>query len=623
MQIIRLLNGKTTIEESTLTAFDMKCQVLCVGAGCAGVYAADSAARNGADVILLENDITIGGMHILGNVRKYYYGFEGGSFEEVDAKSKELNVFYHEADQKRILLLRRLRDSGVKLFCKYTPTALLVENNSVKGVLAFDGQKEISIGADVTIDATSDGFLVRILPVKKQYGRSRSGKMAPFSVFCPHYNGEKYTNINRDAGYINPYDSEDFSKKTMHAHRQAINILKEKQLLNLASHTGVREGLKFEGEDTLRYEDVLEGKKPEKILFWAYSDLDLHGHLRALDDELYQTWWVISNLATATIRIPVPIGAVLPKDWKGIVTAGRCLSTDSYMQNAVRMVRDMFRMGECVGIAAAMAVMKEGDFRAIDYEEYHKLAKTAGCFAGDETKQFGFDFPHKDKPYIPFEVDINKAFPLLKTETPGVAIWSAFCCRNDSDVAERLKVLLEEKEPLYRYNAAIALGVMGDKSALPVLRELLKNRDCFYFKDCRRSNQFRSAIGACLLGRIGEPCDIPLLTDIVFNEAEFSKEMYHTLKPDYLYYNGSDRNFLYYDMVTHAGAALVKIYHRYNLDTAELNAAFGRLLDEKILVKRIAPQCHPEDAAYEETQAFLREMIHNTACEELYASGLI
>ena len=107
MKIIRLLNGKTTIEESTWVEFDMKCQVLCVGAGCAGIYAADSAARNGADVILLENDVTIGGMHILGNVRNYYYGFEGGSFEEIDAKCKELDVFFYKADQKRILLLRR------------------------------------------------------------------------------------------------------------------------------------------------------------------------------------------------------------------------------------------------------------------------------------------------------------------------------------------------------------------------------------------------------------------------------------------------------------------------------------------------------------------------------------
>ena len=611
MQIIRLLNGKVVAEDVS-PVFDMQCQVLCVGAGCAGTYAADAAARNGAKVILLENDITIGGMHILGNVRGYYYGFEGGSFEEDDQAAQEANVFYHKADQKRVFLLRRLQKSGVNLYCGYTPTALLVDGNRVRGVLAFDGEKEIVIRADVTIDATSDGFLIRMLPVEKSYGRSRGGQMAPFSVFSTFFDGEKYRMVNRDAGYIDPYDCRDFSRKTMHAHRQASNLVRERQMLNLASHTGVREGLRFQGEEMLRYEDVLLGRTPEKVLFWAYSDLDVHGHLRALDDELFQTWWVVSNLATAAIRIPVPMGAVVPKGWRGIVTAGRCLSADSYMQNAVRMVRDMFRMGECVGTAAAIAALEHEDFGKIDYPRYLEIVKRAGCYAGDESKEVGFDFPKKNRPYQPIVFDFDKTFPLLRTETPGVAIWSAFNCKSQASAADRLAVLLDETDSLCRYNAAIALGVMGDQRALPVLRELLQNRDCFYFKDCRRSNQFRSVIAVCLLGRIGEPCDIPFLSEIVFDEKEFSKEMYHTLEPDYLYYKGSDRNFLYFDMVTHGGAALVKIHHRFGLATEKLKLAFIRLLEEGKLEKRIAPRCLAEDAPREEARQFLEEMIRST-----------
>ena len=51
-----------------------------IGAGSAGVYAADSAARTGADVILCEIGENIGGMHVCGNVTGYYYGMRGGSF---------------------------------------------------------------------------------------------------------------------------------------------------------------------------------------------------------------------------------------------------------------------------------------------------------------------------------------------------------------------------------------------------------------------------------------------------------------------------------------------------------------------------------------------------------------
>jgi len=55
---------------------------------------------------------------------------------------------------------------------------------------------------------------------------------------------------------------------------------------------------------------------------------------------------------------------------KGLVTAGRCLSCDTYIQSAVRMNRDMFRMGECVGIAASMAALAGEDFLEMDYRKY-------------------------------------------------------------------------------------------------------------------------------------------------------------------------------------------------------------------------------------------------------------
>ena len=70
-------------------------------------------------------------------------------------------------------------------------------------------------------------------------------------------------------------------------------------------------------------------------------------------------------------------------------------------------------------------------------------------------------------------------------------------------------------------NAAIALGIMGRRECLPRLRELVRARDCFYFLDCRRSNQFRSAIAICLLGRLGDTSDLDLLRGIVFEDGEF------------------------------------------------------------------------------------------------------
>ena len=47
-----LENGRILTSVIEEPSFDLFCDVLCVGAGSAGVYAADSAAREGADVII-------------------------------------------------------------------------------------------------------------------------------------------------------------------------------------------------------------------------------------------------------------------------------------------------------------------------------------------------------------------------------------------------------------------------------------------------------------------------------------------------------------------------------------------------------------------------------------------
>ena len=599
MELLRLLDGALTREPTTLRP-ELSCDVLCVGAGSAGIYAADAAAQNGAGVILVEQDVTVGGMHLLGNVRGCYYGFRGGAFE-ADQPQKEDPVFLIPTDRKKLTLLQRLRRSGVKLLCGCSPTGILADGSKVVGLLLFDGQRELAIGANMVIDATSDGFVLRMLPVEKFYGRPRDGKMAPYSVIATLYDGERCRRINRDAGYADPYDWEDFSRKALLAHSQAADILKKGAFLNLATHTGIREGLRFAGREQLRYEDVLFGKVPQKVLFWAYSDLDLHGHLRALDDDLFQTWWVLCNMATVAVRIPVPLGAVVPEGWKGLVTAGRCLSTDSYAQSAVRMNRDCFRMGQCVGTAAAMAV--DGDLMAIDYEKYLQKVTAQSCFAGDESRTMGFDSPRRDIPYRPVTVDWERNIHLLETDTPGAFFWSAYCCRDKNSLEERL-LGMKAEDTRTRYNIGLALALLESKHALPLLREMVEKRDAFRFADCRRSNQLRTVMAICHLGRLGEPEDVQLLKALVFEDPVFSDHLY-TQEPA-----------ICFDMVTHAAAALVRLYKRHGLPTLELNRGFHQLLESGTLVGRTAPGCSPEMTAYAETVDFLNEMICETKVEE-------
>ncbi len=611
MTLSRLENGTVTKTEAS-ASFDMLCDVLCVGAGSAGIYAADAAAREGAEVILLENGDTIGGMHILGRVFGCYYGAPGGSFEQdgYTDKDPKFNKTTYRIDKKQLAEYDRLAGSGVKLLCRHTPTGVILDGDRVMGLTVFDGMRELSIGAKLVIDSTSDGHLIRMLDVEKRYGRESDGNMAPFSVFSNYVKDGKVLQVNEDAGHINQYDSADFSEKAMLAHRDMTEVLDRGEFIHLATRTGVREGLSYEGESCFSYRDVILSRIPERVLFWAYSDIDRHGHDMAADEELMQNFSMISNLSTVTIRIPVPMGCVVPRGIRGIVTAGRCFSADTYMLGTVRMNRDMFRMGECVGIAAAMAIISDKDFLDIDYDEFVRKARSYGCYDGDVNKSFGFDFPRKDKPYLPLVLDVWKNLPLLKTEAPGAAVWNCYLNKEDKRLAEWLRREHDTADgELYRYNLAIALGVMDDRYALATLRDIVRNRDCFYFKDCRRTNRFRSAVAICLLGRLGDKSDIPLLERLVFSEEEYLNPIYHTLKPDYLYYNGKKKNFLYFDIFTQALAALVKIYDRERIDKSELAKGTEALLTEGVAVRRIAPDCEPHEAPYAETVSFLGHMI--------------
>lgn len=620
-----LENGKVVTTPCDKVDFECSCNVLCVGAGSAGVYCADSAAREGANVILLELAENIGGMHVCGGVTGYYYGTSGGSFEFDDSKNLEDTVFVfkkHQYEQRQIRLTERLLKSGVNLLCRHSVLGLYLENNTVVGALVFNGEREFSIKADIIVDSTSDGHLVRMTNANIRYGTQNKGDFVPFGVFLQYTkDGMLYLN-NNDSGIVNHYCASDFSKKTIMAHANLGEKYKDFEFVNFALHTGIREGLTFEGEDSLSCEKVLVSPPPEKTLFWAYADLDKHGSQRATETEIFQNWWVVSNLATVMITIPVAMGCVVPKNVKGLVTAGRCMSTDAYVQSAVRMNRDMFRMGECVGIAVAMASLNKVDFLDIDYQEYFHKVNNRGCFADPNKPQFCFDNTYShyltkmkslnrtpDSKYEnlapfdficePIEFNIDKSFHLLKTDTPGIAIWSCYLNSKDTSLLERLySELISTSDTLYKYNLAIALGIMNDKRCVDTLREIIINRNCFFFTDNRRSNQFRTAVAICLMGRLCNKKDLPLLFSLLSNE-EYEREMYHTLKADYLYHTFPDRNVVYFTILTHTLVAIYNAYKRLGLNMDEIHNYFKKYFEDGSVLKRVTT-AQKGESAYEE-----------------------
>ena len=207
----------------------------------------------------------------------------------------------------------------------------------------------------------------------------------------------------------------------------------------------------------------------------------------------------------------------------------------------------------------------------------------------------------------------------MKTDAPGVAIWSCYLCSDRERIAEQLYAEMNRAEDtLFRCNCAITLGLLNDQRALPVLREILAHRDSFFFTDNRRSNQFRSAVAVCLLGRLGSKEDLPALFEIL-TESEIQRDLYHKWEANYIHHKVPDRNFIYFAMLTHTCMALYKIYRRENMPMKQLNQAFRETFRNQSLLQSITT-ANPGEPAWEELHRFIDYMLKITqsscdACE--------
>lgn len=616
-------NNQPKFMECEVPAWDKSCDVLVAGAGSGGIYAAVAARQQNKAVLLLEKTTWCGGQHIQGLVNGYYYGVRGGLYEEIDnAARADEDVFYDATDAKRLAIAEWLQREGVDTENGAVVTGIYAEKQMIRGVEARIGHQMVHISCRVLIDATGDGHLLRLLPVSLQMGRPDDGEPQPFSSMrCVYLDNSEYDgglsvtagsvkgyglfHEYRDNGYTYQYDDEALTQSILQAHASHLDTLGDNsRFLYVAPIIGLREGVLYEGEQTLYLKDILEGRVPtDNLLLTCFSDVDKHGSDTAFDADIYQDWFVNCNLSTCTVYIPVPIGAVVPKGWKGLLTAGRCIAADSYTNSATRMNTDCFRIGEAVGTLAALAVDCSQDAMAVPADTLRQKLVARGFFREEDSTpeelrgvpSFWSPARGKDRHYVCWIKDLSAVKAVLSTDCPGVALWS---CRiaGKEKWGDAIWKMSQTENKMLHYNAGVALGVMGDKRALPILREIIRERKPFYFMDCRRSNQMRSVIAICLCGRMQDEEIIDELLEMIRPE-EYERSMYHTLiKPDYTRSIVKEQNSVYFQHISHAVAALVKIAKGHPARRAEIAAALHAALDDGNYIRRMTDA--PQGSAY-------------------------
>ncbi len=164
--------------------------VLICGGGPAGIAAALSAARLGAQTIILERYGRLGGMGIHARVWPLMGGVANNRLvREIHAKIGGNRIDPEIAD---LHFADLLQEAGVKILLHSWATAPLMAGGAgntgrgpVVGVRAFSKQGPFTVAAKLVIDATGDADIAAAAGVPCDVGRDGDGLVQPMTIqFC-------------------------------------------------------------------------------------------------------------------------------------------------------------------------------------------------------------------------------------------------------------------------------------------------------------------------------------------------------------------------------------------------------------------------------------------------------
>ncbi len=110
---------------------------------------------------------------------------------------------------------------------------------------------------------------------------------------------------------------------------------------------GVRETVTVVGLDTVTVDDYRSGRVWPEAVCHAFYPVDVHG--------LTSAEWQVEALATGTVPT-VPRGALVARGCRGLLMAGRILSSDRLANSALRVQATCMATGQAAGALAALAV---------------------------------------------------------------------------------------------------------------------------------------------------------------------------------------------------------------------------------------------------------------------------
>jgi hypothetical protein len=387
--------------------------VVVAGGGPGGVAAAIAAAREGADVLLVERYGYLGGLATGGNVIGLP-PFEEGGEQVIQGLAREFrdtledrgearspagawraDVFDFDPEAWKALSLSLCREAGVLFLFHSWIAASFATDGMIEGLAIETKSGRLAIRGKVFVDGTGDGDVLawagadfeksdhRIGLVPRfgglDYGRFdawREAAPGAWEAFCAELKervGEAWHPIHTyrdDVTWLNnglPGDALDVRDLTrieialreqiaeVHAlYRARVPGFEESFVLDTAPQIGTRESRRITGLHRLSLDELDGGRCEDSV--GLGNRYDIEGHV-----------WQL------------PYRCLVPEGIDNGLASGRCISTTHEAHEFTREIQNCLVAGQAAGVAAAMAAKSGAAVARIDVTELQSRLRKQGA----------------------------------------------------------------------------------------------------------------------------------------------------------------------------------------------------------------------------------------------------
>lgn len=435
------------------------------------------------------------------------------------------------------------------------PVGVWIEGRRIVGLrYARNGiMSDVRVG--VVIDATGNATVAKMCGLPVRRGRDFDGVMAT----CAR--GETW--VDRKTGAMRPIyggrpdslavPSREYSDVALHLcsmrHPAWRSQTKSMRMVRASALVNAREEERVVTEEIATLSDALHERKYANPIMYAWEPEDLpvfYGDL-AFESEATQNWKVLCGLPMFGYPSAIPYGSLVAKGVDNLLAPSKHLGVSHDLGGAIRMHGEMRKSGVAAACAAHVMLARACAAKSVPYSELRPLLESSGTLIPPRkphvTTYHGYAF----EPYSDEQAVAALRQPITRTrewwqgesgkstnspaDQAAYALWTCWkrVLTGSQDERRRMADMLFRelgKEGPFAGNFAVALGIMGDRRAIPMLRRIVVKPGGTGDPVVKGAlpNRVKAIL---LLGRFGDAEIAKTLRAIVMDNADgFMKDLY-------------------------------------------------------------------------------------------------